>query len=89
MSRIQIRQKIKTAVLGLAIVLGVLVNADRGEPVQMRGAVPDPVNQQHAANAPAYPEAVLIRMRAGSHPVVLRVVGVAVHRTCSDGSRAI
>jgi len=89
MSRIQIRQKIKTAVLGLAIVLGVLASAERGESVQMRGGLADPVNQQHAANAPAYPEAVLIRMQPGPHPVVLRLIGVGVHRACSDGSRAI
>jgi len=86
MSRIQIRQTIKTAVLGSAIVLGVVANAERGDSVQMRGTLADPVNQQHAANAPTYPEAVLFRMQAGPHPVVLRVT---VHRACAGGSRAI
>ena len=40
MSRIQIRQKIKTAALGLAIVLGILVNSERGNTFE-NGAVMD------------------------------------------------
>tara|TARA_R110002074_G_scaffold30045_1_gene85470 strand:- start:489 stop:758 length:270 start_codon:yes stop_codon:yes gene_type:complete len=88
MSRIQIRQKIKTAVLGMAIVLGVLVSAGRGDLMKTRSGLPDPVSQQHAASGPAHPQAVRIRMQIESHPVVLRVIGVSVERPCADQTRA-
>jgi hypothetical protein len=39
MSRIQIRQKIKTAALGMAIVLGILVNSERSNAFEIHSAV--------------------------------------------------
>jgi len=87
MSRIQIRQKVKTAVLGMALVLGVLANAERGATAKIRG-VPEPANHQHMAGGPVVPEAVRIRMEADIHPVVLRAIGVRVVRPCGDETRA-
>ena len=88
MSRIQIRQKFKTAVLGMAIVLGVLASAERGNSTKMRGGALDPASQQHAASAPAQPQAAPVGMEADIHPVVLRVIDLRGLRRCGDEPRS-
>lgn len=84
MSRIQIRQKTKTAVLGLAIVLGILATAGRGDLMKAGGGMSDPISQQHAASATA---AGADQPQIGVHPVVLRVIELRVARPCSDRGR--
>ncbi len=88
MSRIQIRQKIKTAALGMAIVLGVLANAERGTTSKMRGETTVPANHQHIAGATTQPQAVRIRMEGDIHPVVLRVIDLSGLRRCGDETRS-
>jgi hypothetical protein len=55
MSRIQIRQKIKTATLGMAIVLGILANSERGNAVD-NDAVMDVGGCLHCNAADPAPE---------------------------------